>query len=112
MIFLYYQIKNKHNQETEMNQIAYDNTTPQGTRTIEYMPQGVCSRLIKIEVDTNRTIMNVAYFMGCSGNTQGIAALVKGMKVEEAIKRLEGIRCGGKATSCPDQLAQALKLFL
>ena len=95
-----------------MNQIAYDNTNPQGTRVIEYMPQGVCSRLIKIEVDANKTIQNVAYFMGCSGNTQGIGALVKGMQVEEVIKRLEGIRCGGKATSCPDQLAQALKLFL
>lgn len=95
-----------------MNQIAYDNTTPQGTRTIEYIPQGVCSRLIKIEVDTNKTIVNVAYFMGCSGNTQGIGALVKGMKVDEAIKRLEGIRCGQKSTSCPDQLAQALKNFL
>ena len=95
-----------------MNQIAYDNTTPQGTRTIEYIPQGVCSRLIKIEVDTNKTIVNVAYLMGCSGNTQGIGALVKGMKVEEAIKRVEGTRSGQKSISCPDQLAQALKNFL
>lgn len=95
-----------------MSQIAYDNTNSEGTRVIEYMPQGVCSRLIKIEVDANKTIKNVAYFMGCSGNTQGIGALVKGMQVEEVIKRLEGIRCGGKATSCPDQLAKALKLFL
>lgn len=95
-----------------MNQIAYDNTTPEGTRTIEYIPQGVCSKVIKIEVDATKTIRNVAYFMGCSGNTQGIGALIKGMKVEEAIKRLEGIRCGQKSTSCPDQLAQALKNFL
>lgn len=55
-----------------MNQIAYDNTTEQGTRTIEYIPQGVCSRLIKIEIDASKTIVGVAYFMGCSGNTQGI----------------------------------------
>lgn len=76
--------------------------------TINYTPRGVCSRSITIEV-TDGIIDSVKFMGGCSGNTQGVAALVKGMKVEEAIKRLEGINCNGKGTSCPDQLAKALK---
>ncbi|MBD5139181.1 MAG: TIGR03905 family TSCPD domain-containing protein [Oscillospiraceae bacterium] len=76
--------------------------------TINYTPRGVCSRNITIEV-TDGIIDSVKFMGGCHGNTQGVAALVKGMKVEEAIKRLEGINCNGKGTSCPDQLAIALK---
>ncbi|MBD5145177.1 MAG: TIGR03905 family TSCPD domain-containing protein [Ruminococcus sp.] len=76
--------------------------------TINYTPRGVCSRQITIEV-TDGIIDSVKFMGGCHGNTQGVAALVKGMKVEEAIKRLEGINCNGKGTSCPDQLAIALK---
>lgn len=76
--------------------------------TINYTPRGVCSRNITIEV-TDGIIDSVKFMGGCNGNTQGVAALVKGMKVEEAIKRLEGINCNGKGTSCPDQLAKALK---
>ena len=76
--------------------------------TINYTPRGVCSRNITIEV-TDGIIDSVKFMGGCHGNTQGVAALVKGMKVEEAIKRLEGINCNGKGTSCPDQLATALK---
>ncbi|MDE6600310.1 MAG: TIGR03905 family TSCPD domain-containing protein [Oscillospiraceae bacterium] len=76
--------------------------------TINYTPRGVCSRNITIEV-TDGIIDSVKFMGGCNGNTQGVAALVKGMKVEEAIKRLEGINCNGKGTSCPDQLAIALK---
>lgn len=76
--------------------------------TINYTPRGVCSRNITIEV-TDGIIESVKFMGGCSGNTQGVASLVKGMKVEEAIKRLEGINCNGKGTSCPDQLAKALK---
>ncbi|MDE5577794.1 MAG: TIGR03905 family TSCPD domain-containing protein [Oscillospiraceae bacterium] len=76
--------------------------------TINYTPRGVCSRNITIEV-TDGIIDSVKFMGGCNGNTQGVAALVKGMKVEEAIKRLEGINCNGKGTSCPDQLAVALK---
>lgn len=76
--------------------------------TINYTPRGVCSRNITIEV-TDGIIDSVKFMGGCNGNTQGVAALVKGMKVEEAIKRLEGINCNGKGTSCPDQLATALK---
>ena len=76
-----------------------------------FMTQGVCSRQIHVEVD-NGVITEVAFLGGCSGNTQGVAALVKGMAVEEAIKRLKGIRCNGRPTSCPDQLAKALETFL
>ena len=76
--------------------------------TINFTPRGVCSRNITIEV-TDGIIDSVKFMGGCHGNTQGVAAPVKGMKVEEAIKRLEGINCNGKGTSCPDQLAIALK---
>ena len=73
-----------------------------------YVPRGVCSRLIEMEIEDNR-IQNVRFMGGCHGNLQGISALVKGMDVDEAIKKLEGINCGGRGTSCPDQLAKALK---
>ncbi len=73
-----------------------------------YTPRGVCSRLITIETEDNR-IVSVEFTGGCNGNLQGIGALVKGMNIDEAISRLENIRCGMKNTSCPDQLAQALK---
>lgn len=76
--------------------------------TINFTPRGVCSRQITIEVNDG-IIENVKFSGGCSGNTQGVAALVKGMSVEDAISRLEGINCNGKGTSCPDQLAKALK---
>lgn len=69
-----------------------------------YKPTGVCSRNIEIELDGNR-IEKVAFTGGCSGNTQGIAALIVGMDIDDAIARLSGIRCGLKQTSCPDQLA-------
>lgn len=73
-----------------------------------YKTKGVCSQEIHFELDGD-TIKSVEFIGGCSGNTQGIASLVKGMKVSEAISRLEGIRCGFRPTSCPDQLATALK---
>ena len=76
-----------------------------------YRPKGVCSQLMEIDVEDGK-IKSVDVMGGCSGNLQGIAALVAGMDVEEAIRRMEGIRCGYKATSCPDQLAQALKASL
>ena len=75
---------------------------------IVYSPKGVCSRQIEIEVDDG-VIVSCKFMGGCSGNTQGICALVKGMKIDDAISRLEGIRCGFRPTSCPDQLAAALK---
>lgn len=75
---------------------------------MQYKPKGVCSQLIDIELDGD-TIKSVAFYGGCNGNLKGIASLVQGMKVDDAIERLEGITCGFKPTSCPDQLAQALK---
>lgn len=78
--------------------------------TIEYIPKGVCSRKMTIDVKDD-IIQSVRVEGGCSGNLQGISRLVEGMPVEEAIRRMEGIRCGWKNTSCPDQLAKALKKY-
>ena len=76
--------------------------------TVTYRPKGVCSRLMRVEAEDG-IIKSVEVVGGCNGNLQGISRLVEGMRVEEAISRMEGINCGGKGTSCPDQLAQALK---
>ena len=73
-----------------------------------YKTNGVCARNILIDVEDG-TVKNVVFSGGCNGNTQGVSALVKGMKVEDVIKKLENIKCGFKDTSCPDQLAKALK---
>ena len=73
-----------------------------------YKTSGVCARAIHFEIEGD-IITNVRFEGGCHGNTQGIAALVKGMKIDDVIARLEGIRCGFKPSSCPDQLAKALK---
>ena len=75
---------------------------------IEYKTHGTCSRMILLDVDGD-VVANCSFVGGCAGNTQGVAALVKGLKVDEAIERLKGIRCGFKNTSCPDQLARALE---
>ena len=75
---------------------------------IKYQPHGVCSRQIIIDVEDG-IVNSVKFVGGCSGNTQGVAALAKGMKVNDVIDRLEGIRCNSIPTSCPDQLAKALK---
>lgn len=77
---------------------------------ITYRPKGVCSQLMDIEVEDGK-IESVKITGGCSGNLQGISSLLKGMDVDEAISRMEGIRCGIKATSCPDQIVQALKQY-
>lgn len=75
---------------------------------LTYYTQGTCST--QIDIVTNGDIIeNVAFYGGCNGNLQGISILVKGMKIDDAIKKLERIRCGFKSTSCPDQLAKALK---
>ena len=78
---------------------------------IHYTPEGVCSKQIDIVVEGD-TITSVKFMGGCSGNTQGVAALAEGMKVEEYIKRCKNIACGGKNTSCPAQLALALEKAL
>lgn len=76
-----------------------------------FRTQGVCSQAINLELDGD-IIKSVEFIGGCSGNTQGVARLVEGMKVNEAIEKIEGIHCGSKTTSCPDQLAKALQLAL
>jgi len=74
----------------------------------KYKPKGVCSQMMHIEIEDGK-IKKLKVSGGCSGNLQGISRLVEGMEVEEVIRRLEGVRCGFKNTSCPDQLAKALK---
>ena len=76
--------------------------------TYEYSPRGVCSQKMIFDVEDN-IVKNLKVLGGCNGNLQGIARLVEGLPVDEVIKRLEGIHCGMRPTSCPDQLAQALK---
>lgn len=75
---------------------------------MQYRPKGVCSSQISFEIKDNK-VTDVKFVGGCNGNLQGISRLIEGMDVHEAIKRIEGITCGFKSTSCPDQLAQALK---
>lgn len=77
---------------------------------IEINPKGVCSRKIIVEVE-NGIIENVTFIGGCPGNTLGVSTLLKGMKVEEAIERLEGIKCGFKSTSCPNELVVGIKEY-
>ena len=76
-----------------------------------YKTQGVCSQKIDFDIEDGK-VRNVRFYGGCNGNTQGVARLVEGMDVNEAIARMEGIQCGFKGTSCPDQLAKALNQAL
>ena len=76
--------------------------------TYTFRPQGVCSQRMEITVEDNK-LTELKVIGGCSGNLQGISALVRGMDIDEIIEKLGGIRCGGKRTSCPDQLAEALR---
>lgn len=88
-----------------------DETTADGIRVIYANTcREVCSQQVAVAVKDG-VILEAAFAGGCSGNTQGVCKLVAGMKVDEAISRLEGIRCGSKGTSCPDQLAKVLMLF-
>lgn len=73
-----------------------------------YIPRGVCSRMITVDIEDD-VIRDCSFVGGCNGNTQGLCMLVRGMDVQDAIDRLEGIDCNGRGTSCPDQLAKALK---
>lgn len=72
-----------------------------------YFTHGTCCKAFDIEIEDGR-IQNVDFYGGCNGNLQGICSLIKGMKIDDVVARLKGIRCGGKPTSCPDQLSQAL----
>lgn len=78
---------------------------------MKFQPKGVCSSSIDIELEQGN-IKSVSFVGGCNGNLQGISRLVEGMSVDEAIRKLKGIRCGYKATSCPDQLAKALEIMV
>ena len=78
-------------------------------KSFDFTPRGVCSRGIHIEVDDSNVITSVKFTGGCSGNTQGVARLAEGRKVDDVIESIRGIRCGMKITSCPDQLACALE---
>ena len=80
-------------------------------KTISYRPRGVCAGRIDVAIE-GTTLVSVKFLGGCAGNTQGVAALVAGMEADEAIRRLRGIRCGMKPTSCPDQLANAIEACL
>ena len=77
-------------------------------RKITYITSGTCSKLIELEVDDDNRISNVSFVGGCNGNLQGICSLVKGMRIEDVKSKLNGIRCGNKTTSCPDQLCRAI----
>lgn len=77
--------------------------------THTYHPKGVCSRLITFDIDENGVVTNVVFQGGCNGNTQGLSRLAEGMTADELVDRLEGIRCGMRPSSCPDQLAKAVK---
>ncbi len=77
-----------------------------------YQTQGTCSQFINFELDEQQRVHNVHFIGGCAGNTIGIAQLVEGMSASEVIKRLKDIKCGYKATSCPDQLAKAIQSVL
>ena len=74
-----------------------------------YQPTGVCSHVIDVTADENDVIQQVFFIGGCNGNLQGISQLVRGQRIDDVISKLQGIRCGMKCTSCPDQLAEALK---
>ena len=79
------------------------------TKHIQYETSGTCSRLIDVTADENDIIQQVFFLGGCNGNLQGISRLVKGQHIDDVIAKIEGVRCGGKSTSCPDQLAKALE---
>ena len=76
---------------------------------IQYQTEGTCSQLIDVTVDDNNVIQQVYFAGGCNGNLQGICRLVTGQKIDDVIQKLDGIRCGTKRTSCPDQLCRALE---
>lgn len=95
-------------QQMSAQKIVKDSVNQDGVREVEFQPsEKVCSRMIYVKVKDD-IIVDAHYLGGCSGNTQGISALIKNMSVDEAIGKIEGIMCGSKGTSCPDQLAKAL----
>lgn len=82
-----------------------------GIDIVKYQPQGVCSKLMQIRIKDN-IILDAEFIGGCAGNLSGIGMLIKGMDIKEVIKRMSGLPCGNKPTSCPDQLSKALSAYL
>ena len=79
------------------------------TKHVQYETHGTCSKMIDVTADENNVIQQVFFLGGCNGNLQGVRQLVRGQRIDDVIKRLDGIRCGTKGTSCPDQLCRALE---
>lgn len=79
------------------------------TKHIQYETTGTCSKLIDVTADENDVIQQVFFLGGCNGNLQGVSRLVQGQKIDDVIKKINGIRCGNRSTSCPDQLCRALE---
>ena len=79
------------------------------TKHVQYETQGTCSKMIDVTADENNVIQQVFFLGGCNGNLQGVSQLVRGQQIDNVIKKLDGIRCGTKGTSCPDQLCRALE---
>lgn len=88
------------------------NHIKENMKTLSFQTQGTCAKFINVTLTDDGIVDNVEFMGGCNGNTKGITSLVRGMKAEDVIKRLEGITCGMKTTSWPDQFAQALKQML
>lgn len=111
ILMSFFFLANPQAQPVSLDPVIISDKTEAGVRSIQATPsEKVCSRLIEIEINvSDRSIRSVRYTGGCSGNTQGVCALLSGMKIDEAVKKLEGIKCGRKGTSCPDQLARILK---
>ena len=79
---------------------------------VQFEPQGVCCKAMLLDISEDNKLISAQFMGGCNGNLQGIGKLVQGMDLNEVISKLEGISCGGKGTSCPDQLAKGLKQYL
>lgn len=79
------------------------------TKHIQYETTGTCSKLIDVTADENDVIQQVFFLGGCNGNLQGVSKLVQGQKIDDVIQKINGIRCGNRSTSCPDQLCRALE---
>ena len=82
-----------------------------GVDLVQYLPQGVCSKVLNIKIK-NDIILDIEAIGGCSGNLKGIGMLAQGMNIHEAVKRLQGIPCGARPTSCPDQISKALVAYI
>lgn len=79
------------------------------TKHIQYATQGTCSKMIDVTADEHDVIQQVFFLGGCNGNLQGICQLVRGQHIDDVVRKIDGIRCGAKGTSCPDQLCRALE---